>query len=93
MAPAQQPFDEHGTKPGNCASRRTFVFMQRSNGPAIRDAYVDAIVRCEAARLSFEAETRSVLIITGLFFLGLLLVGAMADAPVASLADVLAGHI
>ena len=67
--------------------------MQRSNDPAIRDAYVDAMMRCEAARLNFEVETRSVLIITGLFFMGLLLLSAIADEPMASFADVLSGHI
>jgi hypothetical protein len=67
--------------------------MQRSNELAIRDAYVDAMMRCEAARLSFEVETRSILITSGLFFLGLLLLGAIADEPMTSLAEVLAGHI
>src|SRR5215831_14496212 len=37
---------------------------------------------------SFEVETRSVLIVTGLFFLGLLVL-AIADEPIASFADVL----
>ena len=67
--------------------------MQRSNERAIRDGYVDAMMRCEAARLSFEVETRSVLIITGLFFLGLLLLGAIADEPMASFADAFTVHI
>ena len=66
--------------------------MQRSNDPAIRDAYVDAMMRYEAARLNFEVETRSVLIFTGLFFLGLLLLSAIADEPLA-ICGCTIGHI
>jgi hypothetical protein len=44
--------------------------MQGNNDPnAVRDAQVAAMMCCEGARLNFEEETRSVLIITGLFFL------------------------
>jgi hypothetical protein len=79
---------------GNCAYRRAFIFMQRSKDPdAVRDAYVDAMMRCEAARLSFEEEMRSVWVITGLFFLGILLLSAIADEPMVSLADAITSHL
>jgi hypothetical protein len=58
-----------------------------------RDAYVAAMMRCEAARLNFEEEMRSVLLLAGLFFLGILAVSAMADEPLASFADLIAGRI
>ena len=67
--------------------------MQRSNDPAIRDPYVDAMMRCEAARLSFEEEMRPVWIMAGLFFLGILLLSAIADEPMVSLADAITSHI
>ena len=52
-----------------------------------------AMMRCEAARLNFEEEMRSVLLVAGLFFLGILAVNAMADAPLSSFADLIAGRI
>ena len=58
-----------------------------------RDANVAAMMRCEAARLNFEEEMRSVLLVAGLFFLGILAVSAMADEPLASFADLIAGRI
>ena len=67
--------------------------MQRSNDLAIGDPYVDAMMRCEAARLSFEEEMRPVWITAGLFFLGILLLSAIADEPMVSLADAITTHI
>jgi len=58
-----------------------------------RDANVAAMMRCEAARLNFEEEMRSVLLVAGLFFLGVLAVNAIADEPLASFADLIAGRI
>jgi hypothetical protein len=51
------------------------------------------MMRCEAARLSFEEEMKSVLLVAGLFFLGLLAINAIADEPIASFADLIAGLI
>jgi len=58
-----------------------------------RDANVAAMMRCEAARLNFEEEMRSVLLVAGLFFPGFLALNAISDEPIASLADVIAGRI
>ena len=58
-----------------------------------RDANVAAMIRCEAARLKFEKEMRSVLLVAGLFFLGILALNAMADEPIVSFADLIAGRI
>ena len=65
--------------------------MQRTNEP--RDAHVAAMMCCEAARLSFEEEMRSVWTITGLFFLGILLLSAIVDEPMVSLADAITSHL
>jgi hypothetical protein len=45
------------------------------------------MMRCEAARLGFEEEMRSVWVITGLFFLGILPLNAIADEQMVSFAD------
>jgi hypothetical protein len=58
-----------------------------------RDANVAAMMRCETARLNFEEEMRSVLLVAGLFFLGILVLNAISDEPIASLANVIAGRI
>ena len=58
-----------------------------------RDANVAAMMRCEAARLNFEEEMRSVLLVASLFFLGFLALNAISDEPIASLADVITGRI
>ena len=58
-----------------------------------RDANVAAMMRCEAARLNFEEEMRSVLLVAGLLFLCLLVVDAMMDEPVASFLNLIAGRI
>ena len=58
-----------------------------------RDANVAAMMRCEAARLNFEEEMRSVLLAAGLLFLGFLAVNAMSDEPIASFAELIAGRI
>jgi hypothetical protein len=50
------------------------------------NAAVAAMMRCESARLSFEEEMKSVLLVAGLFFLGLLTLNAIADEPLASFA-------
>jgi len=55
--------------------------------------HVAAMMCCETARLSFEEEMRSVWIITGLLFLGILLLSAIADEPIVSLADTIKSHI
>jgi hypothetical protein len=58
-----------------------------------RDANVAAMMRCEAARLNFEEEMRSVLLVAGLFFLGILAVSVMADEPLASFAVLILGRM
>ena len=60
---------------------------------APRDANVAAMMRYEAARLKFEEEMRSVLLVAGLLFLGILAVNAMVDESLASFADLIAGRI
>jgi hypothetical protein len=50
------------------------------------------MMRCEAARLRFEEETRSILLVAGLFLLGILALNAITDEPVASFADVITGR-
>jgi hypothetical protein len=68
--------------------------MYRNNASETpRNADVAAMMRCEAARLSFEEEMKSVLLVAGLFFLGLLALNAIADEPIASFADLIAGLI
>jgi hypothetical protein len=68
--------------------------MHRNNASETpRNADVAAMMRCEAARLSFEEEMKSVLLVAGLFFLGLLALNAIADEPIASFADLIAGLI
>jgi|tagenome__1003787_1003787.scaffolds.fasta_scaffold20599145_1 hypothetical protein len=68
--------------------------MHRTNEPdAPRDANVVAMMLCETARMNFEEEMRSVLLVAGLFFLGILALNAIADEPIASFADVIAGLI
>jgi len=64
-----------------------------SESKSPRDANVAAMMRCEAARLNFEEEMRSVLLVAGLLFLGILAVHAIADEPLASFADLIAGRI
>jgi hypothetical protein len=68
--------------------------MHRNNAPETpRDVNVAAMMRCEAARLNFEKEMRSILLVAGLFFLGLLALNAIADEPIGSFADLIAGRI
>jgi len=63
----------------------------RSASP--RDANVAAMMRCEAARLNFEEEMRSLLLVAGLFFLSILAFNAISEGPIASFADLIAGRI
>ena len=64
--------------------------MHRNNASETpRNADVAAMMRCEAARLSFEEEMKSVLLVAGLFFLGLLALNAIADEPIASFAGLI----
>jgi len=64
--------------------------MHRTNEPDTpRDANVAAMMRCEAARLNFEEEMRSVYLVAGLLFLGILALNAIADEPISSFADVI----
>jgi len=58
-----------------------------------RDANVAAMILCEAARLNFEKEMRSVLLVAGLFLPGILALNAVTDEPIASFADLIAGRI
>jgi hypothetical protein len=68
--------------------------MHRTNEPDTpQDANVAAMMRCEAARLNFEEEMKSVYLIAGLLFLGILALNAIADEPISSFADVIAGRI
>jgi hypothetical protein len=68
--------------------------MDWNNDPDTpRDVNVAAMMCCETARLNFEEEMRSVLLVAGLFFLGILAVNAMGYEPIASLADLIAGRI
>ena len=68
--------------------------MHRDNASETpRNSDVAAMMRCEAARLSFEEEMRSVLLVAGLFFRGLLALNAISDEPIASFADLVAGLI
>ena len=68
--------------------------MHRTNEPDTpRDANVAAMMRCEVARLNFEEEMRSVYLIAGLLFLGILALNAITDEPIASFADLIAGRI
>jgi hypothetical protein len=68
--------------------------MHRNNASETpRNADVAAMMRCEAARLSFEEEMKSVLLVAGLLFLGLLALNAIADEPIASFADLITGLI
>ena len=65
----------------------------QSNPGANRDAFVDAMMRYEAAGLNFEEEMRPVLVSAGLFFLAILLINAIADEPIVSFADIITGYI